>query len=81
MTDYIMCTSGVKQSDVCSPILFSFFINELTSEVVSKGTHGVQFIGDLLEMFILLLADVLLSETIIGLQTQIVCVMLLPHYN
>jgi hypothetical protein len=73
MTDYIKCTSGVKQGDVCSPILFSLFINELTSEVVNNGRHGAHFTRDILEIFILLLADdvVLLSETVIGLQTQL----------
>ena len=73
MTDYIQCTVGVKQCDVCSPILFSMFINELTLEVNRKGRHGAQFIGDMLEIFILLLADdvTLISETIIGLQTQL----------
>jgi hypothetical protein len=73
MTDYIRCTSGVKQGDVCSPVLFSLFINELTSEIVRKGKHGARFNVDFLEVFILLLADdvVLLSETVIGLQTQL----------
>ena len=75
ITDYIECTSGVKQGDVCSPILFSLFINELTAEVVRNGRHGAQFVGDMLELFILLLADdvVLLSETVVGLQTQLNC--------
>ena len=73
MTDYIRCTSGVKQGDVCSPILFSLFINELTSKIMRTGRHGAQFIEDFMQIFILLLADdiVLLSETITGLQTQL----------
>ena len=29
LTYYIDCTRGVKQGDVCSPVLFSLFINEL----------------------------------------------------
>ena len=28
-TECISCTRGVKQGDVCSPVLFSLFINEL----------------------------------------------------
>ena len=73
MTDYINCTFGVKQGDVCSPVLFSLFINELALEVIQNGGHGASFINDYFELFILLLADdvVLLSETVIGLQTQL----------
>ena len=73
MTDYIKCTFGVKQGDVCSPVLFSLFINELALEVIQNGGHGASFINDYFELFILLLADdvVLLSETVIGLQTQL----------
>ena len=46
MTDYINCTFGVKQGDVSSPVLFSFFINELASEVIQNGRHGASFIND-----------------------------------
>ena len=75
MTYYINCTFGVKGGggDVWSPVLFSLFINELVLEVVENGRHGASFINDYFELFILLLADdpVLLSETVIGLQTQL----------
>ena len=72
MTDYINCTFGVKQRDVCIPVLFSLFINELALEIIQNDRHGASFINDYLELFILLLADdvVLLSETVIGLQIQ-----------
>ena len=36
LTDYIKCTVVVKQGDVCSPVLFSLFINEMTLEVIKK---------------------------------------------
>ena len=73
LTDYVKCVAGVKQGDVCSPILFTLFINELAIEVLNKGRHGVTFCTDAFELFILLLADdvVLLSETVVGLQTQL----------
>ena len=72
-TDYIRCTSGVKQGDVCSPVLFSLFINELAVEVISNGRHGVSYSSYFLELFILLFADdvILLSEAVVGLQTQL----------
>ena len=72
-TDYINCTRGVKQGDVCSPILFSLFINEVAIEIIEKGRHGCNISFDLIELFILLFADdlVLMAETVIGLQTQL----------
>ena len=73
LTDVINCTAGVKQGNVCSPVLFSLFINELAVDVIRNGRHGAHFALDPYELFILLLADdvVLFSETVIGLQTQL----------
>ena len=73
LSQSIMCSRGVKQGDVCSPILCSLFINELAVDVIRNGRHGVQFSIDPFVLFILLLADdiVLLSETIVGLQSQL----------
>ena len=72
-TEQINCTLGVKQGDICSPILFCLFINELALEVIRNGRHGATFLLDPYELFILLLADdlVLISETIVGLQNQL----------
>ena len=36
LTVYIKCTVGVKQGDICDPVLFSLFIDELTLEVILK---------------------------------------------
>jgi hypothetical protein len=72
LSDFINCSLGVKQCDVCSPILFSLFINELAIHVMRRGRHGVTLSVDAFQLFIMLLADdVLLSETVVGLQTQL----------
>ena len=62
-----------ERGGCCSPVLFSLFINELVLEVVENGRHGASFINDYFELFIFLLADVivLLSGTVISLQTQL----------
>ena len=49
--------SGLNQGEVCSPVLFSLFINELDREIVQRGRHGIQLIPDVIEIFILLFAD------------------------
>ena len=68
-----MCPSGLKQGEVCSPVLFSLFINELAREIVQRGRHGIQLIPDLIEIFILLFADdvMLMSDSVCGLQNQL----------
>ena len=72
-TDYFHCPKGVKQGCLLSPLLFSFFINELAIEVSKTGRHGIQLIPGAIEIFLLLFADdiILLSDTIIGLQNQL----------
>ena len=72
-TDYINCTRDVKQGDVCSPVLFSLFINELALDIIYNGRHVVSLSNDFVQLVILLFADdmILLSETVIGLQTQL----------
>ena len=69
----IFCSAGVKQGDTCSPILCSLFLNELALDVIKQGRHGISFLNDAFVLFILLLADdaTVLSETVIGLQTQL----------
>ena len=64
-TDYINCTSGVKLEDVCSPVLFSLFVNELAIDNINSGRHGVSLSSDCVQLVILLFADdmILLSET------------------
>eukprot|EP00745_Piridium_sociabile_P010012 TRINITY_DN16984_c0_g1_i1.p1 TRINITY_DN16984_c0_g1~~TRINITY_DN16984_c0_g1_i1.p1 ORF type:complete len:102 (-),score=2.31 TRINITY_DN16984_c0_g1_i1:37-342(-) len=73
LSDAFMCPLGLKQGEVCSPVLFSLFINELATEIIQKGKHGIQLIPDFLEILILMFADdiILLSDSITGLQNQL----------
>ena len=73
LTDVFLCPRGLKQGEVCSPVLVSLFINELTKDIIESGKHGIQLASDLIELLILLFADdvVLLSDSVFGLQTQL----------
>ena len=64
LTDYVNCKRGFKQGDVCSPVLFSLFINDLALEIIENGRLGATLTPDV-ELCFLLLTDniVLLSET------------------
>ena len=53
LTESIHCLRGVKQGDVCSPILFSLFINELALDIIKGGKHGAILTSTLVEIFIL----------------------------
>ena len=65
-------------------VLFSLFINELDLDIINNGRHGVSLSSDFVQLVILLFADdmILLSETVIGLQTQLnICLVLRQDYN
>ena len=72
LTGVFLCPRGLKQGEVSLPLLFLLFINELTKDTES-GKHGIQLVPDLIELLIFLFADdvVLLSDSAIGLQTQL----------
>ena len=70
LTESFLCPRGLKQGEICSPVLFTLFINELANEIMQRGRHGIQLIPDLIEIFILLFADdvILVSDTVCALQ-------------
>ena len=73
LTESFTCPRGLKQEEICSPVLFSLFIDELANEIMQRGKHGIQVIPDLVEIVILLFADdgILVSDTVCGLQNQL----------
>ena len=73
LTECFMCPRGLQPGEICSPILFSLFINELVDEVISRGRHDITLSHDLIEILIMLFADdvVTLSDSDIGLQRQL----------
>ena len=72
-TDYFNCMQGLKQGCLVSPVLFSFLINELASETLLRGKHGIQLLPRGIDLFLLMFADniALLSSTPVGLQNQL----------
>ena len=83
-TYYIKCTRGVKRGDVCSPVLFSLFINDLALDIINNGRHGVSLSSDFVQLVILLFADdmILLSETVMVCRLSLtVCLVLRLGYN
>ena len=71
-TEEFSCPVRLNQGESSSPLLFSFFINELATTVRDKGTRGVQFVQGMTEVFLLLFADdvALVSLTPGGLKNQ-----------
>ena len=54
LTQAFMCPRGLKQGDICSPILFSLFINELATEIIQNGKHGITLSPKLIQILIML---------------------------
>ena len=71
LTEWFQIKGGVRQGDNLAPTLFAMFMNSLSEEINSLNC-GIT-IEDNLSLSILLFADdiVLLSESELGLQTQI----------
>ena len=72
-TDSFFCPRGLKQGEICSPLLFSLLINELTKDILANGKHGIQLSPEITHILILLFADdvALLSDSAVGLQKQL----------
>ena len=66
-------TMGLKQGCKISPIMFSYLINSLASEIAENCKHGIQLAPNTQPVSSLLFADdvALLADTPVGLQNQL----------
>ena len=73
LTEACMRPRGLKQGEICSPILFYLFVSELANDIIQSGKHGIMLSPELFQILIMLFADdvVHLSYTVIGLQQQL----------
>jgi len=73
ISDYIDSNTGLKQGCLASPILFSFYINELVTIFEQHNVRGIQLHPDIMQISLLMFADdlALISDTIVGLQNQL----------
>ena len=69
----VLLPCRAQAGGVYQPIIVLLFINELATTVKDKGTHRVQFVQGMAEVFLLLFADdvALVSLTPVGLQNQL----------
>ena len=83
LSDYFECLQGLKQGCLCSPILFTYFINELANGITRGGIHGIQLMPNQIEMFLMLFPDdlALLSSTVRGLQNHLSVCLRLPSLS
>ena len=73
LSNFFLCSSGLRQGCLCSPLAFALLIGKVADYVRENGKHGFQLIPGGPEIYQLLFADdiVLLSSTPHGLQKQI----------
>ena len=71
LCDFFECEIGLLQGEIVSPILFSFFLNDIDLSVQENIYVGI--IADQLSTYLLLIADdgVIVSETAEGLQATL----------
>lgn len=74
VTVIFMC-QGLTQGEVCCPLLFASFIDELAFDIINGGKQDAQLPSDIIEICILSLAGnvVLISDTVSSLQKQTKC--------
>ena len=72
-SDFFDCPVGLKQGCMASPLLFSFFINDLAVLINNSGIKGIQLHPHTVELLVLLFADdvAMMSDTVVGLQRQL----------
>ena len=56
ISDSFESLQGVKQGDPLSPLMFIFFINDISHEIQPKSNYGV-FVDNTLKLFSLMYAD------------------------
>ena len=67
------CNIGTRQGDLCSPIIFSLYINDLCSFIRQKCDTGIFVTNDIPDIFCILFADDIANcaDTAVNLQLQI----------
>ena len=73
ISSYFECPNGVRQGCILSPLLFSFFIEELNTMLSKSGHMGIQLTQEFYNIFCLLYADdiVLFADSARNLQRLI----------
>ena len=68
LSDFFDCYIGLMQGEICSPLLFAFFISDIENSFQANANAGIAL--DQLSLYLILFADdaVLFSDTPEGLQ-------------
>jgi len=71
LSEFFESNVGLLQGEITSPILFSFFINDLENELQSNPLNCISL--DQISLYLILFADdaVIMSETPDGLQSSL----------
>ena len=71
LSDFFDCYIGLMQGEICSPLLFAFFISDIEKSLQENADAGITL--DQLSLYLFLFADdaVLFSNTLEGLQLSL----------